>query len=346
MWTLYDEEPRDIDPDIEFWNSHLHPDDRTRARDVFEQALASGGEHHNDVFRIVRRDQSVRWIESIATVERDAAGTPVRMYGVNLDITELQAANDELEVRVVQRTEELAKANTMLLQQMEERAFIEEQRIQLLKRLFTVQEDERGRIARDIHDHLGQRLTALRLKIASVRVLCEENTMLAQRVTRLQEISELLDKEVSFLAWELRPDILDKDDFVHALEQYVVEWSRHSDVFAEFSVIGVEGSSLGRDVENNLYRITQEALNNAAKYAQATRINVILEKRKENLILIVEDNGIGFDPSGTTAETKRQGFGLVGMRERASLIGGTLEIESIPGEGTTIFVRVPVDQGE
>jgi signal transduction histidine kinase len=268
------------------------------------------------------------------------------MYGVNLDITELQVAHDELEVRVVERTQELAKANTMLLQQMEERAYIEEQRIQLLKRLFTVQEDERGRIARDIHDHLGQRLTALRLKIASVRALCGEDTQLAQRVTRLQEISELLDKEVSFLAWELRPDILDKTNFVHALEQYVVEWSRHSDVFAEFSVVGVQDLTLDRDIENNLYRITQEALNNAAKYARATRINVILEKRKENLILIVEDNGIGFDPAAAAADTKRQGFGLVGMRERASLVGGTLEIESVPGEGTTIFVRVPVDQGK
>ena len=125
----------------------------------------------------------------------------------------------------------------------------------------------------------------------------------------------------------------------------MVEWSRHSDVFAEFSVIGLQGVSLDRDIENNLYRITQEALNNAAKYAQATRINVILEQRKENLILIVEDNGIGFDASATNADTKRKGFGLVGMRERASLIGGTLEIESVPGEGTTIFVRVPVDQG-
>lgn len=343
MWTLYDEPRLDIDPDIEFWNSHLHPDDRNRARDVFEQTLASGNDHHNDVFRIVRKDGSIRWIESIATIERDAAGTPVRMYGVNLDITELQVAHDELEVRVVERTQELAKANTMLLQQMEERSFIEEQRIQLLKRLFTVQEDERGRIARDIHDHLGQRLTALRLKIASVRTLCENDSVLAQRVTRLQEISELLDKEVSFLAWELRPDILDKTDFVHALEQYVVEWSRHSEVFAEFSVIGLQERSLGRDVENNLYRITQEALNNAAKYAQASRINVILEQRKENLVLIVEDNGIGFDPSDVQNRA-RQGFGLVGMRERASLIGGSIEIESVAGEGTTIFVRVPLDQ--
>jgi len=345
MWTLYDEPLQATDPDIEFWNSHLHPADRKRALDVFEKTLESDSDHHNDVYRILRKDNSVRWIESIATVERDAAGQPTRMYGVNLDITELQVAHDELEVRVVERTQELAKANTMLLQQMEERAFIEEQRIQLLKRLFTVQEDERGRIARDIHDHLGQRLTALRLKIASVRDLCEGNELLAQRVTRLQEISELLDKEVSFLAWELRPEILDKTDFVHALDQYVREWSRHSDVFAEFSTIGLKENALGRDIENNLYRITQEALNNAAKYAQATQINVILEQRDGELIVIIEDNGVGFDPAAVDGSSKMKGFGLVGMRERASLIGGTIEIESTPGEGTTIFVKVPYGSG-
>ncbi len=345
MWTLYDEPLRAAEPDIEFWNSHLHPDDRKRALDIFERTVESGNDHHNDVYRILRKDNSVRWIESIATVERDAAGQPTRMYGVNLDITELQVAHDELEVRVVERTQELAKANTMLLQQMEERAFIEEQRIQLLKRLFTVQEDERGRIARDIHDHLGQRLTALRLKIASVRDLCEGNELLEQRVTRLQEISELLDKEVSFLAWELRPEILDKTDFVHALDQYVREWSRHSDVFAEFSTIGLKENALGPDIENNLYRITQEALNNAAKYAQATQINVILEQRDGELIVIIEDNGMGFDPTTVDGSNKMKGFGLVGMRERASLIGGTIEIESAPGEGTTIFVKVPYRSG-
>lgn len=342
MWTLYGEPPQQIDPDIGFWNSHLHPDDRKRALDVFEHTLSSDAEHHNDVYRIVRSDNSVRWIESIATVERDAEGRPVRMYGVNLDITELQVAHDELEVRVVERTQELAKTNTMLLQQMEERAFIEEQRIQLLKRLFTVQEDERGRIARDIHDHLGQRLTALRLKIASVRALCEGQELLVQRVTRLQEISELLDKEVSFLAWELRPEILDKTDFVHALEQYVMEWSRHSDVFSEFSVIGLKEIALSKDIQNNLYRITQEALNNAAKYARASRINVLLEERGKSLILIIEDDGVGFDTVAPQKTGVNRGFGLVGMRERASLIGGTLEIESTPGEGTTVFVKIPL----
>jgi PAS domain S-box-containing protein len=345
MWTLYDEQPKDIDPDIGFWNAHLHPDDQKRALDVFERSLSSDTDHHNDIYRVVLKSGGVRWLEAIATIERDEAGKPIRMYGVNLDITEQQVAHDELEVRVVERTQELARTNSLLLRQMEERTLIEDQRVQLLKRLFTVQEDERGRIARDIHDHLGQRLTALRLKIASVRALCDNDPVLVQRVNRLQEISEILDKEVSFLAWELRPEILDQTDFVHALEQYVHEWSRHSDVFAEFSMIGLKANDLDTDVKNNLYRITQEALNNAAKYSQATQMNVILEQRGSELLLIIEDNGVGFDIGSTNGDGKRKGFGLVGMRERATLVGGTLEIESAKERGTTVFVRVPFSEG-
>lgn len=344
MWTLYDEERQDINPDVEFWSSHLHEDDRARAAAKFNNSLNSGTEHHNDNFRLVKKDGAVRWIESIATIERGIDGVATRMYGVNLDITELQKAREELEARVVERTQELAEANSLLLRQMEERAFIEEQRVQLLKRLFTIQEDERGRIARDIHDHLGQRLTALRLKIASVRDICGDDPTLIERVNKLQEISELLDKEVSFLAWELRPDTLDKTDFLHALEQYVREWSRYSNIFAEFDVIGAKDVRLDRDIENNLYRITQEALNNAAKYANAQQINVLLEKRGEHLILIVEDNGVGFDVSAVHNNGRgRRSLGLIGMKERASLIGGNIEVESSRGKGTTVFVNVPLN---
>lgn len=345
MWTLYDEVPQSLNPDVDFWRSHIHEDDRELATATFRQSLISRSEHHNDTFRVVRKDGSVAWIESIATIERDDEGNAKRMYGVNIDISEIQIAREELEARVVDRTQELAEANSMLLRQMEERAFVEEQRIQLLKRLFTVQEDERSRIARDIHDHLGQRLTALRLKIASVKDICGDDPTLIERVERLQEISELLDKEVSFLAWELRPDTLDKTNFVHALEQYVREWSRHSNIFAEFDVIGMRGVKLDRDVENNLYRITQEALNNAAKYAGAEQINVLLEKRGEHLILIVEDNGVGFDVSAVQNNGRgRRSLGLIGMRERASLIGGNLEVESSRGKGTTVFINVPLNE--
>ena len=256
---------------------------------------------------------------------------------------ELQRAYDELEMRVIDRTKELGETNTLLVQQMEEREFIEEQRIGLLRKLFTIQEDERGRIARDIHDQLGQRLTALRLKIASLHDLSNGNAVVRKRIDRVQEIAEHLDREVSFVAWQLRPSILNDVEFVKALGDYIAEWSRYSDIHAEFDPIGLTGVEIDTDIQTNLYRITQEALNNAAKHARGDRINVLLEKRGDELILIVEDNGRGFEmPEAGIDRDLGKGFGLVGMRERAALISGTLEIESAKNKGTTVFVRVPL----
>ncbi len=256
---------------------------------------------------------------------------------------ELKQAHDELEIRVEERTEELIGTNAKLLAQMNERALAEASSLRLMRRILTVQEDERGRIARDIHDQLGQRLTALRLKIASLRDISSEHPVILGRVNRLQEIAEHLDTEVSFLAWELRPSVLDDVEFTKALGNYVSEWSRHSEIFAEFDTIGLKDVELGADIENNLYRITQEALNNAAKHANADRITVLLEKRENEVLLIIEDNGVGFDPHRIDADRDAsKGFGLHGMRERASIISGKIEIETSKNNGTSIFVRVPL----
>ncbi|MBP9663385.1 MAG: PAS domain-containing protein [Pyrinomonadaceae bacterium] len=355
MWSLYGEDQSSAAPDIQFWRSHLHPEDAERAVETFEHSLASGAERHHDVFRIVRSEDEIRWIESIATIVRDKNGQAIRTFGVNLDITgqkahedELQRAHDQLEHRVELRTRELADVNTQLHEQIQELARSEDHRVALLKRLFTIQEDERGRIARDIHDQLGQRLTALRLKIASIIDLCDKGSPVFERVSRLLEISELLDSEVSFLAWELHPTVLDEEDFNSTLDQYVREWSRFSGISAEVDQIALRGTHINEQVATNLYRITQEALNNVAKYSKADLVNVLLEKRGSDLILIVEDNGIGFEISTSEQnDAEQRGFGLLSMRERAALISGTLDIESEPGHGTTIFVRVPLsDNGE
>ena len=256
---------------------------------------------------------------------------------------ELQRAHDELEVRVNERTRELAEANLALVQEMEVREIAERQRIDLLGRLVAGQEVERRRIARDLHDQLGQRVTALRLKIASLKDISVGHDEIAARVQRLQEIGEKLDSEVSFLAWELRPTTLDDLGLVDAARAYVNEWSLHYDIEAEFHSSGLSKGRLQHETETHLYRITQEALNNIIKHADATYVTVLLEKRDNEVLLIVEDNGKGFDTASvTTSGDAEMGLGLIGMRERAALAAGDLEVESAPGNGTTIFVRVPI----
>ncbi len=256
---------------------------------------------------------------------------------------ELQRAHDELEVRVKERTRALAEANLALIQEMEVREVAERQRVELLGRLVNSQEVERRRIARDLHDQLGQRLTALRLKIASLKEISTEHEEISRRVERLQQIGEALDSEVSFLAWELRPSALDEHGLVEAVGAFVHEWSRHYEVPAEFHAAGLAKTRLENETETHLYRIAQEALTNIIKHAEATMVTVVLERRDDEVVLIVEDNGKGFDGSELRSSPDAEGgYGMVGMKERAYLAGGEFEVESAPGSGTTIYVRVPV----
>jgi PAS domain S-box-containing protein len=293
------------------------------------------------------------WFLTRVNPLRDAQGNIIRWFGTNTDITkireieeELRIARDDLETRVIERTRELADVNAKLRTQMHERDRAERERIDLLKRLFTIQEDERGRIARDIHDQLGQRVTALRLKTASIMELCEPGSELARRAGRLQEIALHLDHEVSFVSWELRPSILDDLDFGTALDNYIQEWTRHSQIAAEFHTSVAGGLAIDDDAQINLYRILQEALNNAAKHSGADKVSVLLEQRGRDLILIIEDNGVGLGAGIEHADNgTRQKLGLIGMRERALLIGGSIEFETGDNGGTVIFVRVPMTGG-
>ena len=250
---------------------------------------------------------------------------------------------EELELRVSNRTFELAETHAELVKEMDGRAAAEQPRIDLLGRIVSGQEDERRRIARDLHDQLGQRLTAMRLKIASLKDAAREDEILTPKIDGLQEIALSLDSEVSYLAWELRPSALDDLGFEAALDAYVLEWSRHFEIPADFQSAKIPKRRLNEQIEIHMYRIAQEALNNIAKHADAKQVSVVLERLDERMVLIIEDDGIGFVPKKIAVPEKSgRGLGLLGMRERATLIGGEVEIESAPGSGTTIFVRVPL----
>jgi len=262
---------------------------------------------------------------------------PVGLAKIARDLTEprqaevaLHGAQVELEDRIRQRTGELET-------ELSKHAAAEQQVSRLLAKVVTGQEDERARIARDLHDHLGQQLTALRLTLERHRERCRANGSEDEDLQTALEQMRALDAEVDFLAWEIRPAMLDDLGLAVALPRFVQEWSRHYGVPAECRVSGITDDGLVPQVEVAFYRVAQEALNNVHKHAHASRVDVILERRDGLVMLVIEDNGIGFDLS--EAQMRDAGIGLAGMRERATLAGATLEVESGPGKGTTIFLR-------
>ncbi|HEV8235376.1 MAG TPA: sensor histidine kinase, partial [Gemmatimonadaceae bacterium] len=252
----------------------------------------------------------------------------------------LRRSHEQLEVRVRERTAELAQANQSLREEMGERERADRARRELLARLGFAQEDERRRIAREMHDQFGEQLTALGHRIASLKSACADRSDLREQVEALEAVAQQLDRDVDHLVWELRPTALDDLGLPAALATHIQNWSTRAGIAVELHTSGLSENRLASQVETTLYRIAQEALTNVAKHSRATHVDVILERRVDQVVLIVEDNGVGFDPGD--AGTTRHGLGLSGMQERASLVGATIQVESSAGKGTTILVRMSV----
>lgn len=217
----------------------------------------------------------------------------------------------------------------------------------LLRRLVAAQEEERARIARELHDQLGQDLAALALGLASLQrrapVAGEAgDAAWAADVQALQELTQQLADEVHGVAWKLRPALLDDLGLHDALANLVETWTRRSGVPVDL-YCDLGGRRLPREIETTLYRLVQEALTNAAKHAGARSVNVVLQLRPDLVRLAIEDDGRGFDAEDAVERGLAQGrLGLVGMRERVEQAGGSLEIESAPGKGTAILAHIPL----
>jgi PAS domain S-box-containing protein len=249
----------------------------------------------------------------------------------------LQQANDALEQRVLDRTAQLAASNAALEREAREHRRAELQVKALFGRLITMQEEERRRIARDIHDQVGQQMTALRLRLEALRTRTDHEPATRVQVEGAQRLAEELDQSIDFLTSQLRPSTLDHLGLAVSLRDLVGGWAKRFGIRAEFEATTPD-MRLADDVETNLYRIAQEALHNVVKHAQAHAVSVLLSRRDDQAMLTIEDDGRGFE----LAAPQGAGFGLVSMRERATLVGGELEIDSTPGVGTSIFVRVPL----
>jgi signal transduction histidine kinase len=259
----------------------------------------------------------------------------------------LQQERAQLEEKVRRRTAELSKLNEALQNESTLRQRAEQEQQLVRRRLSEAQETERGRISRELHDSLGQDLTALKLGLRNLRGQGPFAGVAGDNLAKLEKMTEGLMSEIHRLAWELRPSVLDDMGLDQALQRYCQEWFQITGVPVDFHADGdLEINRLPREFESILYRVAQEALTNVARHARAKLVSVLIERRPGFVLLIVEDDGRGFEAQRVSeAPASPDKLGLLGMQERARLAGGSLSIESTPGTGTAVFARLPLQAG-
>jgi signal transduction histidine kinase len=255
---------------------------------------------------------------------------------------QLRVIADELDQRVRERTLELASANRSLGLEIGERRDAEARVQKLLARVVVAQEEERHRIARDIHDHLGQEMIGLKLRIEALQVrLAAESDEWQEPMDAILALLAKLDADVDRLTGGLRPLLVQNLGLMRALAAIAADWSRRSGVTAHFTDSRGNRGTLRAEAETHLFRIAQETLSNIQKHANATHVVLRLDEVEGMVTLTIEDDGQGFDTAVSPPIEGVGGMGLIGMRERAALMRGTLSIESRPGTGTRIVVSVP-----
>ena len=223
----------------------------------------------------------------------------------------------------------------------DKRAVLEAELAEVLRNTVTEQEAERQRIARELHDSLGQYLTIMRLDLDKISHDRDATAEIQQRVARLNTLTTQAGREINKLAWEIRPTALDDLGLQTAIEQFLEEWGERSSLQFDLHLT-LSDRRLAPAIETALYRVLQEGIRNVVKHAAATRVGVILDATAKEVQLIIEDNGRGFAHEDIQLESKPAArLGLLGIRERLALVNGTLEIESSPN-GTTLLIHVPL----
>jgi signal transduction histidine kinase len=220
-----------------------------------------------------------------------------------------------------------------------ERAERETMRENYIRGVIAAQEEERKRIARELHDSTSQSLTSLLVGLRNLEEASEIHTVRARIEDIRKVVNNTLD-EVHALAWQLRPSVLDDLGLIAALRRYIEDYERRYSIQVDFVTRNLD-ERLPVALETSLYRMVQEGLTNIARHAHAQNASVLLEQRSKGIRVIIEDNGVGFDPEAKAYSPKS--LGLQGIRERIQLLGGKLTIESQPGQGTSLFIELPLN---
>jgi two-component system sensor histidine kinase UhpB len=300
-------------PKLESVLETVHPDERATIAEATRMCLENG-QIYDKPCRIVRPDGAVRIVVTSGRVERDEDNRPTRMLGIVADVTD----KTWIERRVRSVADRLRSVS---------------------RRLVEVQEAERRTLARELHDRVGQSLTALglNLRVIVAQMLPESRDRLA---TQIEECMRLVEDTVAAMRGvmgELRPQALDDYGLLAALRSHVAAFTARTGIHVALSGDGGQ-ARVPKDVELAMFRIAQEALNNVAKHSRATAVRISYASNGASAVLELADDGAGFDaqlaaPGGAT------GWGLVIMRERSEAIGARFNLISAPGQGVSISVR-------
>ena len=234
----------------------------------------------------------------------------------------------------------IASENARLLQRLAEG----ERRLRLISRsVVRVQEGERGRISRELHDEVGQALTALKMQIElAEQIAVREQSALSPRLAELRGMADRTLQEVRHISHLLRPQMLDELGLVPTLQWLVRTFRQRTGVEVELAHEGLQ-DPLDAEVGTLVFRVVQEAMTNIARHARAASAQVRLRRRQGSLSLLVQDQGVGFDADRVLESEEDRGFGIRGMRDRVRLFGGRFALRSSPGVGSTIDVEVPLE---
>lgn len=367
MYEFLNRDPEGEPIPGETFFEYIHPEDLPRVRDKFEKTVAERGPLFREEFRVVREDGRILWLASAGRISYDRKGEPLRMAGVNFDITErkhlereLHRHREELEDQVRERTRDLEEINQELQEEIERRKELEaelnlqgerllsvyNQRVFLSRRLVQLLEKDRRDIGAALHDHIGQILTGANMRLERLKKDIHKNgPPPIEQIEATQESLRRAVREVKRLSQNLRPQVLDRFGLIPAVRGLIQELQAQSGVDISFSAGDLPGGIAGSGKDLTLFRVVQEGLHNILKHARAQKASVSLTGRDDGVALRIEDDGVGFDYEGFSNSGVQGGDGLLGiaiMRERVAQDGGSFVIESRPGRGTQIIADIPL----
>jgi signal transduction histidine kinase len=299
----------------------IHPDDRDALTGALRNCLAKRCTIDLEL-RATAAADGPRWVRLTGRLPPTQPDTSQVVYGVVADI--------------------------------EPRKRAEADRLDLLRRLSEAQESEQRRVARELHDQVGQTLTGLSLGLKGLQSVTENGgspAVLRDKISWLMGLTKNISRDIHRAAADLRPTAIDDIGLEKALTAHFEDWTKMSGVPVDFQELGPK-RKIPLAVETAVYRIVQEALTNIAKHASATAVSVVIELRDHFLRLVIEDDGIGLDPERVRegpvirAADNRVCLGLTGIRERLAVLRGSMTIESAPDSGTTLFVYIPIPPAE